>query len=81
MSSKRSNLILYGIVLGTEFALFVILCIMVFLLIGREFGDIGAAIGTFIGAIFGLTVGVHRMIKFADSMSKRQGIKNEFECN
>ncbi|HIE34434.1 MAG TPA: hypothetical protein EYP86_04785 [Candidatus Altiarchaeales archaeon] len=77
MSDRRREAIVKGILLGTEFALFIILSIMAFLFIGRKFGDIGAAIGGFMGAIFGLIVGVHRMIKFVNSISKGQGIKDE----
>ncbi|RLI93075.1 MAG: hypothetical protein DRO90_00875 [Candidatus Altiarchaeales archaeon] len=56
--------------LGTEFALIVSSSIIIFFLIGIEFGKTWGAIGAVFGAIFGMAVGTHRMIRGIESKSK-----------
>jgi hypothetical protein len=62
-TDKRTELLLKGVALGTEFALSVIALIFLGYFIGSRISELMAVVGMFLGATLGLVAGLYLLVK------------------
>ena len=61
----RKELLLKGAMLGTEFALYILIPIAIGYFIGKQISGIATVTGMFLGAILGLAMAIRRAVNIA----------------